>query len=358
MRMNALLYAYGICFVWVCCGPYESMAQSEQSQTLCYGKVVDQDNVPVAQATVYLQVRSDSIVNNKGKSSIRVNSDADGLFCIPMTNGVIDIKSIKKDGYDYISSEKAAVSLTNSENTKGVVATSAKNPVVFRILKKTPPAFLIHSSSKLLFQPDELHVYELSLNGPNPKDKDGFVGAGKNKTGVLRVTAEFDGMKQVGKLRIASIGNNHSLSLGEMSYQAPIEGYSNECVVEVREDTAKQPQKHLYVKTVREGIIQYSRLDIVFSSGKGGLVVEMNIWTNPDGSLNLRYDKDYQGQELLRRQQEAREKGQKDLYLGEPVGENTRSWDFEGMRRQKNDQARRIRGVVEEKANQRQRQTN
>lgn len=64
-----------------------------------YGKLLDQDGAAIADADVFLQLWGRETLN--GGKTVQVKTDSNGLFQLQDTGTSLDIRAIKKQGYDF-----------------------------------------------------------------------------------------------------------------------------------------------------------------------------------------------------------------------------------------------------------------
>ena len=98
-----------------------------------YGKVVDENTNPVANASVHF-VWTD--LSQKGNSEKDTTSDEDGLFSLNDTTGKNLIVQVSKKGY--YSYQRFGAAFNYAGENQNFVPDAA-NPVVFRLKKKVSP---------------------------------------------------------------------------------------------------------------------------------------------------------------------------------------------------------------------------
>ena len=108
-----------------------------------YGKVVDEDTNPVANASVHF-VWTD--LSKNGTSEKDTASDQDGVFSLSNTNGKNLIVQVSKNGYYSYQPFGAAFNYAG-ENQNFVP--DAANPVIFRLKKKGVTEPLVHVQSPM-----------------------------------------------------------------------------------------------------------------------------------------------------------------------------------------------------------------
>lgn len=316
-----------------------------------YGKIVDQSDQTVVDATVHGLVY-DSL-DNKAEPARKITSatDADGCFEISTTGARLEILSIKKAGYDFSNERKKVFSYAGLPADKLFVPVPA-DPVVFTIRKKNPPAFLVRSESLMRFKPGQDKPYILSTGGTF-RDFSKALQEGKQIPVGLKVTANLSQDSSAYELTF-NFPNDESgiITADELLHECPAEGYVDQAVMKVIiPDKAKEIQKYIYVKAKGSGGAEwtYSRINLNIIVGKAELIIKTTSWTNPDGSRNLEYDEKYQRKEITRRLEEYRNNPNgkpMPSYLRQQKGKN---WDFTAQRRRANKQKREYKRAAEGK---------
>ena len=74
---------------------------------------------------------------------------------------------------------------------------------------------------------------------------------------------------------------------------APLTGYEPDAVIEI-DIPDRFEERTMFVYAKARGGLMYSRLELELTIRPSNLLVQMNIWTNPEHSRNLKYDKEFQ----------------------------------------------------------------
>ena len=166
--------------------------------------------------------------------------------------------------------------------------------VVFRMQKmKDEPAYLIHHSSlERNFPPAQSSEYGLNLGG------NWINGNGEFREDLshidLKVKCNFSEDQEQFELSIASMDSKSGILVSdEFLEEAPADGYESKIVLNINiPDRYEERKTFIYAKA--RGGQMYSRLDLKFTVRPSNLLVNMDIWTNPAYSRNLKYDEKFQ----------------------------------------------------------------
>ncbi len=291
----------GLFGLMVCFGPVAQAAAAEQTAIHFYGKVVDFDGVPIAGATVFAQVFDTGKAKASGKEVLKLTTDANGLYEITATGGSFAIRSIKKDGYRFIPSKgvKRHYRYT-AANPEKIFTPDTGNPVVMRMQKKSPPAFIFCNSHKFKFG-KKSKARTLDLIGLTLPEPDEQIAASVGRQATLKVSAAVTDDRCGYEVTFAAAGENDGvIESNDLLYEAPATGYLPQVTVTVpRTKKAVATETYIYVKA--EDGATYARIDVSLLAGKGALIMTAESWTNIDDSRNLEYDDKFQRTELKRR---------------------------------------------------------
>jgi len=310
-----------------------------------YGKLVDQNSQPVAEATVHGLVYDSLDYKAGAVEKIIVQTGSDGSFQISATGMRFDILTVKKQGYEFSSDRRQDLTFVFAGlPAEELFVPDPAKPVVFRIRKKNPPAFLIRSKGLLRFKPGQDKPYVLTAPMGRFRDFNESVRAGRQLPAGLKVTASLsnDGLQY--NLTFDSPDDGSGvITSDEILHECPAHSYANQTVMNVKiPDKAEETEKYAYVRAKGSDGIEwiYSRIDLHIIVGKAELIINTASWTNPDGSRNLEYDKKFQQRESARRIEEyennpAPDKGPMPYYLRRPQLRG-RDWNFAAQRRRAN----------------------
>ena len=110
-----------------------------------YGQVVDLDGSPVAGATVKMTVRVAGAIPPKAEfERFQVMTDREGYFVAERFGDVIGVDKIERDGYLYHYRYNPARDFKSQKKEKRHgPGFEPDKPVVFRVRKLAPPAFVV-----------------------------------------------------------------------------------------------------------------------------------------------------------------------------------------------------------------------
>jgi len=283
-------------------------AKLENAAILFYGKVVNQYYKPVSGANVHARISYYAPNGTKKVRSITVTTNSKGLFVLKSIGYSVYLEKIEKSGCEFPSHKNPTRSFDYSAIYPEAIFVPDKNsPIIFHVREAgNGPAYLIRRPSlERNFLPDEKQgVYNLNLIG-TWIDADGKLHRAL-KGGHTDLTIKYNLSKDKSAYELVFLSrdtNSGVLVKDELLDEAPIEGYKPETKIAVNiPKEYNKKQTYLYVKA--RGGQAYSRLDLEFEVRPSILRVGANLWANPAGSRNLKYDKDFQEYEKKRRYQE------------------------------------------------------
>ena len=126
-----------------------------------YGKVLDNEDMPVEGAYVTAQILTD--VNDAEPQRLIVQSDDKGLFDIHASGGILEIISLRKKGYFFFKKqeEQYLYHYQPTDNNPAFIP-AEDNPVLFHMDKQgKPEKILIYRTFR--FRPDTESVYTIDL---------------------------------------------------------------------------------------------------------------------------------------------------------------------------------------------------
>ncbi|MCD4830523.1 MAG: carboxypeptidase-like regulatory domain-containing protein [Anaerohalosphaeraceae bacterium] len=285
-------------------------ANLSQDDIKFYGKVVDKSGKPVAGVVINIGIKKSNKAKGVYVDSTTATSDSQGLFEVSGLGSAAYIRTIEKPDYEFIS-KKGKMNFNYS-------STTANNPAIFHMRKKNPPAFLLRNSYLLKFGLDDTTEYYLDIasgglwDGQKLEKNPRLNSMLFQKVEVLPLDSndirpnmliDHADIVVVGRpnrdgseveISFTCLDANSGLLVDdEIFYEAPADGYNTmaKMQIDITSKTAKL-KKYLYVKSRDEQF--YSRIDLSIATGSQGLTVIAKTWTNPDGSRNLEYDKQYQ----------------------------------------------------------------
>ncbi len=278
-------------------------AESSSLNFKFYGVVLDQYDDPVSDANVEAQVSYKGSLGKKQYRYLHSITDSEGKFTFKSVGSVLFILDIVKKGYEFRFEKNPRQSFYfRGIYEKAIHDPEPNRPVIFKVKKKNEPAYLIHRPSlERNFYPNDTRSFALSLLTTWIDEYGNLKQPEQRGYSDLRIYCETDYDDKTYSLRFVEMDTNSGLVLKEQKLnEAPEFGYKDEIIIKT--PITKNPEtinKYLYVKG-RGGNI-YSRLDVELIPRLSGLHVKIDLWTNPEGSRNLRYNEKFQEFEQMRR---------------------------------------------------------
>ena len=263
-----------------------------------YGKVVDQDLMPVANAQVVIHLRHfDLTVPYFFTSSkeINLNTDSRGLFQVTgKTGSLLFIDNIVKRGYEFNFSGERGFE-------PGQTKADKNNPIIFTLRKKEPAVLVIPHEFGFSFD-STVSEKELDLvNGQSGEiGKLGTRDWQKDEHADIRIKSALSNTSSYVITFSTPEKDSGLIASSELLYVVPPKGYVPSYTI-----TLPFPgsyKKQLYVKG-RQGKT-YSRLAIGINATGERLGVRIRSWTNPNGSRNVDYDAEIYAGETVRKHEE------------------------------------------------------
>lgn len=254
-----------------------------------YGRVVDQDNLPISGASIRF-IWND--MSERGTSESKTTSDSNGLFALTNRRGKGLSVYVTKEGYHTsggiggMSFEYAAFFEDNYHRP------DSQKPVTFRLIKKlnTEPLVKRHVSEYLPSAYDGRGVYyDLQRGSLTEQPASGS---------ALRFSFERSESPQGKpfdwKWKVEAVKSVLQESKDEFAQLAPEEGYTNSWQISETANTQPFPrsaQVRFYVRTA-DG--RFARVDLELTHPNlrsVGPSLTINSFLNPSGSRNLEYDR-------------------------------------------------------------------
>lgn len=234
---------------------------------------------------------------------------------------------------------------------------------VYNIMAATnEPIYILRSSDVLKFDTQKAETVEYTgrtdslqlFTNIKPEKENNFVEGGElvkssmsSKPTSFSVFSEFITAQNAYKITLTDFSGGGVLLSAIALDQAPAKGYapSTECFLPL-ETKAYEIKKYVYLKTKASDkpLYQYSRLELDMTIGKAKLIIDMNAVTNPDGSTNLKEDKEARQQYITNQLNEIKKAIEDKTATDEQIEEmhklvmleqqdrqnETNRWDFEG----------------------------
>jgi hypothetical protein len=245
-----------------------------------YGKVVDQDNVPVQAAKVHFTWNNYSFT---GTAEADTQTDASGLFSLQDKQGKLLVVSITKDGYYSAESNRAnqvAFDFANFGDAH-YHDPESKEIVLFRIRKKGNAEPLYYLEQRYI-PPSNSPQIDVSLQRESDPDfKVAFTWGNRDSYGNFDWTVTIQGMNGTGFIE----------STNPQDFIAPNGGYRGQVNLGMHASEPNwrsQIQKQYFV---RLGNGHYARIDGEFGLSNSRVPSFVLTWVlNPSGSRNLEFD--------------------------------------------------------------------
>ncbi len=295
-KTNILLVTviYGFLLSAVACFA-EEQSKTEDTEILFYGKVVDQYYKPVADSNVHVDIFKSDINKIKPTKNFVIGTDKKGLFAIKDKGCSIYIRNIEKNGYEFLYRKNLDRNFEYSPAYPKAVYIPGRNaPLIFHMRKmKDEPAYLIHHSSlERNFPPAQSSEYGLNLGGSWINDNGEFQEDSRHID--LKVKCNLSDDRKQFELSITSMDSNSGiLTSDEFLEEAPADGYEPKIVLEIN-IPERYEERTAFIYARARGGLMYSRLDLELTVRPSNLLVSMDIWTNPEHSRNLKYNKKFQ----------------------------------------------------------------
>jgi len=287
---------------WMFCILLFASASSGYAQTKVvntniafFGKVVDQYYAPVANVEVEIDVDYFDQSNDKKTKTLNAKTNSKGFFIFNNNGSSIHISNLAKEGYEFAYRKNLDHYFEySSAFKKACFLPDQKAPVLFHMIRiKDEPAYLIYQpSQERNFLPTERSTYNLNLGG-NWIDSNGqFINGGGHVDLAIRCALSQDKDKML--LTLTSMDTNSGVIASDKHLNlAPAQGYEPEAIIEIDiPERYQELKKYVYSKS--RGGMMYSRLDLILTIRPSNLLVNIDIWTNPEHSRNLRHDKEFQ----------------------------------------------------------------
>ncbi|MBW7908809.1 MAG: carboxypeptidase regulatory-like domain-containing protein [Kiritimatiellae bacterium] len=259
-----------------------------------YGRVIDQNQVPVEGASDEVQITQFSPVMDRlfGQvKSVSARTDATGSFTVGKEKGrSLYVKSVSKPGYEYIRSQNANNSFQFARHGGKEPFVAAKTaPVVFRLRKKGEMVFCFEVKYW------DSHVYGKESGQPKGydfirqeplRDLAKPVLDGEALACDLKVKATFNTNDATWTAVLSPGNTNGGIIVSEqLLYEAPDAGYQPEYTF-TPEDRKPVKAKYVYLKSRDPAI--FTRLEIEqINANKDFFRLSGKSVTNPYGDRNL-----------------------------------------------------------------------
>jgi len=294
-----------LCAGTVCFG--QESAAVDDVDIVFFGKVVDQFYGAVPDANVGIEVSHSQGSGRKGVKAVMIRTDDLGLFTLKDKGISIHIEKIEKRGYKFVDHKNPDRDFEYSPvYPKAVFLPDARSPLLFHMRKmEGEPAYLICKPSvELIFSPESSYEYNLDVVGTWIDDRGVLHRAPGGGHVDINIKCSLSKDHRAYKLTFFSADTHSGVLVSEDVFeQAPDGGYNVQADLGVDiPEKYEERRVQLYVKA--RGGQAYSKLELDMTVRPSNLLINAQIWTNPAGSRNLRYDAQFQKYERKRRYDE------------------------------------------------------
>jgi len=270
-----------------------------------YGKVVDQDGLPVSGAKVRVFWAEVRILPDPGQS-MWIDSDTSGEWMITIERaGRFSVRDLERDGYEF--DRKTSTYFASNDRDEIVRHTSKDSPLLLTMRKKGESTFLIHNKGRVNFNSEDVVRLDL-LDGKSFRNAEN-----QNESEVLpwdiEINATFSEDTQEWSFVITTNpreGTGVIVSNGVM-YDAPQSGFEAEYRKAIK---LNELRNSLFICIKSRIPSVYSRMVMKFNPGKEKCILMYESWLNPFGLRNLEYDVIFEKEWKLRKQLEQKTKNE------------------------------------------------
>ncbi len=256
-----------------------------------YGRVVDENNVPVPDAAVHVRYSYFDPLRPEltfgGTKELTFTTDARGEFSLPPMRGYgVDVK-VEKGGY-YTSPLNKHSFLYVNHPSGGNFQANPADPIIFRLMKKGSPSPLLVRRDEFALPSDGTAVEIDMLNGATN---------GRNADLVVRYWGNNSQKDEHGRfdwrVRIEATMGGVLENKEAFDFIAPASGYQALCEIVYRATATNWTdflsRKKMFVR-LRNGEV-YGNVNFTIAAGRGtGAHLYLDSSLNPSGSRNLEPD--------------------------------------------------------------------
>lgn len=259
-----------------------------------YGRVIDQNGNPVVNAVVETH-----ITDSSGVSDVMLTTGAEGKFELLNKYGrKIFINKIICTGYE---NDRKVMGEMLFEN--GSYTPDKNKPYIFTVRKKEPATLVLEGDLEWKIRPT-ISYYEVDLV------ERVFSRAGRLKEdnsqalADLRINSVLSPDKSSCIVTFDGNSTNSEILMNDtLLYVAPETGYDKTLSLEI--PIGSKITRYFYVKGRNGGI--YSRLGTTLTGKADGVIINVNIFTNPLGERNLDFNEALYSQYLQKRMDDDRQ---------------------------------------------------
>jgi hypothetical protein len=268
-------------------GAIEAMRRAYNAPIVFYGKVVDEEGNPLAEAKVGYSVADNPL---KDGSKYEGMSDASGSFSLSGVKGASMTVAVTKEGYYFIrgkSSGSFGYGVPNSSPDRRDIPTK-ETPAIFVLRKMGETVPLLAKGARVKMPKD---------GSPMAVDLEtGRATSGNQGDLVLECWTQNEGMDPNlaqpydWRFRLTVPGGGVVERMDQFAFKAPTEGYREVVEFAMPKDAERWKQDFEAEYFVKLGDGRYARMQFRITSG-GAHFATVSSYLNPTpGSRNLEYD--------------------------------------------------------------------
>ncbi len=249
-----------------------------------YGKVVDENNQPLADAEVVFIVNDES---SEGTTEYHKKSDGEGLFALTGVKGKGTAVDVSKKGYYRTKSANSYFHYAGIEDTFFIP--DPNNPVVFQLRKKGEAAELVHREKLFTFSIDGTKYCLDLLTGKKvvePNAQSDFAVSFVRSNKIIDHKFDWEVVFESANGGFIESNEEFMLEAPETGYQQSLHfGYL------ASDPNWKRDMERKFFLQSRGGKF-YARLEVLIKPKYNEeAAIYLTYYLNPDGSRNLEYDK-------------------------------------------------------------------
>lgn len=272
---------------------FEALSRELNNDIHFFGKVVDLDETPVANARVTLGARVAGVPTDEQFPKIETLTDAKGLFSARIHAELLELENIEKEGYQYrLQYNRARILKSEKLEKRHGPGFEPDQPMVFRVRKLAPPAFVVIHNMTFGKSPGKPSMFDL-IKRRWVHDASSLIAMQYSSLDrdwhtdiLLSVEGEPEKLRLILETPDEASGfvvEKHEFA--EVMTEAPEHGYRKRVEIPVTSDDSVFTA---YVKA--QGGLCYARIKITFAERQPGRVaINATSFTNLSGGRGLEY---------------------------------------------------------------------
>lgn len=269
------------------------IAKERNRDILFFGEVVDFEGAPIADADVYLRIRTFGARPPQSDfKEFAVKTDEQGKFTAAGFGELISLVDVVKEGYAYdFKYNRQRSQWSRKIDSNNLLGFEPENPMVFRLRKKAHPAFVISDVFDFAQRAGKSKMLDLYLqNWTTPDRLFTHKMSYPDWHADIRVSLEGDGENF--RLVLEALDADSGFALAKPEFieemaEAPEHGYRPKVTVPV----ARNDGGHLFAYVKSAGGLFYSKLRLSYYNRdeQDYVVLRWGYWTNMTGQRALEY---------------------------------------------------------------------